>query len=168
MTDLWGELNIDKNEKEFEDSHAIELLRDQARLLEKKTNGCVKATFSKINYKPSTHEILSQSLVSIAGGGTKEEIIDTELSGKKDLNEIYLFKKYKFEIFNDTYRFRVFILNYRPVFPLELEPDEGIKDELNLSTTERINSDDELCNLVSSLFSSKKLKMIISRMIANS
>ena len=168
MADLWGELDIEKKEQGLSDSRAIDILREQARLLENKTNGSVKATFSKINYKLSAPEILGRSLISLTGGGTKEEILETELSGKKDLNEIYIFQKYKFEIFNDTYRFRVFILNYRPVFPLELEPDEGIKDELKLSTTVRINSDEELSNLVSSIFSSNKLKMIISRMITKS
>ena len=97
---------------------------------------------------------------------TKEEIVESELEGKKDLNSIYSFVKYKFEIFNDTYRFRIFILNYRPVFPIEIDVDEGIKDELNLSSTHRINSDDELRELVTAIFSSTKVQMIIKRMYA--
>lgn len=47
MTDLWGDLSIE--ETKFDESKAIELLREQARLLDKKTNGKVKATFSKID-----------------------------------------------------------------------------------------------------------------------
>ena len=34
MTDLWGELNLETNA--YSDSKAIEILREQARLLEKK------------------------------------------------------------------------------------------------------------------------------------
>lgn len=163
MTDLWG--NIQLEEEKFSDSKAIEILREQARLLDKKTNGMIKATFSKVEYKKSTSEVIGQTLLSFAG--TKEEIVESELEGKEDLNRIYTYTKYKFEIFNDTYRFRVFILEYRPVFPIEIEVDEGIRDELKLSTIEKINSDDELKELVSSIFSSNKVQMIINRMYAH-
>ncbi|WP_019680598.1 hypothetical protein [Ruminococcus flavefaciens] len=162
MEDLWG--NIDLEDNGVSDSNAIEILREQARLLDKKTNGIIKATFSKIDYKKTTPEIISQTLLALSE--TKEEIVESELEGKKDLNSIYSFVKYKFEIFNDTYRFRIFILNYRPVFPIEIDVDEGIKDELNLSSTHRINSDDELRELVTAIFSSTKVQMIIKRMYA--
>lgn len=163
MTDLWGELNLETNA--YSDSKAIEILREQARLLEKKTEGKIKATFSKIEYKTTTPELFGKTLLSIAS--RKEEVVDKELEGKKDFNSIYNYTKYKFEIFNDTYRFRVFILNFRPVFPIEIEVDEGIKDELKISSIEKINSDDELREIVSLIFASKKLKLIIGRMYSS-
>ena len=162
MNDLWG--NIELNSDDIVDSKAIEILREQARLLEKKTSGKIKATFSKMEYKKSATEIMGRTILAIAG--SKEEIIEAELEGKKDFNNLYNFTEYKFEIFNDTYRFRVFVLKYRIVFPIEIEVDEGIKDELKLSSTELINSDDELKEIVSTVFSSDKLQMIIRRMYA--
>ena len=117
-----------------------------------------------MEYKKSATEIMGRTILAIAG--SKEEIIEAELEGKKDFNNLYNFTEYKFEIFNDTYRFRVFVLKYRIVFPIEIEVDEGIKDELKLSSTELINSDDELKEIVSTVFSSDKLQMIIRRMYA--
>ena len=70
MTDLWGTIQLE--EEKFSDSKAIEILREQARLLDKKTNGMIKATFSKVEYKKSTSEVIGQTLLSFAG--TKEEI----------------------------------------------------------------------------------------------
>ena len=162
MDDLWGKLILD--DAKIEDSKAINILREQARLLEKKTYGKIKATFSKLNYKTTTSEVIGQAISSFAD--IKEEIVDPELKGKKDFNEIYNFTKYKFELYNDIYRFRVFILNYRPVFPIEIEVDEGIKEELNIPSKKSIYSDDELRELVSAIFLSSKIKMIIKRMYA--
>lgn len=162
MADLWG--NMQLGDEMLNDSKAVEILREQARLLGNKTNGKIKATFSRLEYKKTTTEVIGHTLLSLAG--TKEEIVDTELEGKEDINKIYNFIKYKFEIFNDTYRFRVFILNYRPIFPIEIEADEGIKEELKLSSVEKISSDDELQGKVADIFASGKLQTIIRRMYA--
>ena len=159
MTDLWGEIPLGKTQNE--ESKAIEILREQARLLEKKTDSKIKATFSKLKYKIDTDRI-GQVIRAINGTGV--EIMDSELEGKEDINEIYNFTKYKFEIYNSTYRFRVFILNFRSVFPIEIEVDEGIRDELKISSKESINNDEELKELVSNIFSSVKLKKIIGKM----
>lgn len=159
MTDLWGEIPLGKTQNE--ESKAIEILREQARLLEKKTNGKVKATFYRLNYKDKANG-LQLALQTLMVGS--EEVIDSELEGKKDINEIYDFTKYKFELFNATYRFRVFILYFRPVFPIEIAVDEGIKDELKIASKETINSDDELKEIVSQIFSSDKIKTIIGKM----
>lgn len=162
MDDLWGNIIID--DVELNDSKALEILKEQARILEKKTHGIIKATFSKIDYKVTPIDIFSQTLLSVAV--TEREIIDLNLENKKDVNEIYTFVKYKFEIYNDTYRFRVFILKFRPIFPIEIEIDEGIREELGISSKELlINSDNELKKIVSDIFSSPKLQMIIKRML---
>ncbi len=158
MDDLWGNLSLET--VAVEESNAINTLREQARLLEKKTGGKVKATFSKIEYKTISVEGIGKALLSITG--RQEEIVD--LNDKKDFNEKLKYVKYKFEIYNLNYKFRVFILNYRSVFPLEIEVDEGIRDELNMLPLEIINSDEELKEKVSSVFRSKKLQMIMNKL----
>lgn len=162
MTDLWPEFSFEKTEN----NKAIEILRAQARLLERKTFGRVKATFSKINYKPGNTESISGALISMALiGEPKVEVLDKELLGKTDANELYNFQRYKFEIYNETYRFRIFVLKNRIVFPIQLDIDEGIRKEINLGENTEIHSNTQLMEVVSSVFASRKLGTIIMQMI---
>ncbi|MBD5116781.1 MAG: hypothetical protein HDT48_04610 [Ruminococcaceae bacterium] len=164
MSDLWPDL--ERFEDKIPENHAIEILREQARLLSKKTNGKIKATFSKIDYAVSTTEILGGALSAIASG-SKKEVVEEEMKGKKDINEFYNFNNYKFEIYDETYKFRIFTLKYRPIYPIQIEIDEGIRKEKLLSSPTDIQSDEELIKIVSSVFSSSKLQMIIKRIMAN-
>lgn len=164
MSDLWPDL--EQFDGKILENHALEILREQARLLSKKTNGKIKATFSKIDYMIPTTEILGNALSAFAGGN-KKEIVEDEMKGKKDVNEFYNFNNYKFEIYNETYKFRIFTLKYRPIYPIQIEIDEGIREEKALYSTENIKSDEDLIKIVSSVFSSSKLQMIIKRIMAN-
>lgn len=162
MLDLWP----DFSNNEIEANHAVDILREQARLLEKKTNKKVKATFSKVLYSAS-HEslaILGKAVASMsaqAGG----EVLEDELSGKQDVNELYKVTNYKFEIYNSSYRFRVFTLHNRAFFPIYMTLDEGIKNELRLLDDICIESDGALKEIVASIFSTLKIKTIISKMM---
>lgn len=167
MTDLWPNFSS----VEVEENHSIEILRAQARLLEKKTSGKVKATFSKISYKtdsPSNSGLLAEALVSMASmvGEKKVEVLDDELTGKTDANELYNFQPYKFEIYNEQYRFRVFVLRNRMMFPIHLDVDEGIRSELILPTDIKIQSNSDLTEVVSNIFASHKLGTIVAQMMA--
>ena len=164
MSDLWPDLELFK--EKIPENHAIEILREQARVLYKKTNGKIKATFSKIDYSVSATEILGGALSAFASGD-KKEIVEEEMKGKKDANEFYNFNNYKFEIYNETYKFRIFILKYRSIYPIQIEIDEGIRKEKGLNSPTNIQSDDELIEIVSSVFSSSKLQMIIKRIMVN-
>ena len=168
MADLWKDLNLFA--EEVVESQAIKILREQARLLNKKTNGMVKATFSKINYKTSFVETFVEAVGTAMPDylkSEKAEILEDDLKDKEDLNEMYTSVRYKFEIFNDTYRFRIFTLNYKKIFPIQIEIDGGIRKELNIqSASEDVNSDEELTELVSKVFSSRKLSTIISKMMS--
>jgi hypothetical protein len=166
MNDLWP--NFSQNE--IEDNKAIDILREQARTLEKKTNGKVKATFSKIEYKGNLASITENAgkIFAPLCLYAQEEILDEELRQKKDFNELYKLSKYKFEIFNDSYRFRLFTLNYREVYPVDLILDEGIRSELTLSSSCSLNvieGNSELENLLMLIFSSNKVKTVIGRMM---
>lgn len=167
MTDLWPDFSL----VEREENQSIEILRAQARLLEKKTSGKVKATFSKISYKTdslSTSGLLAEALVSMTSmvGEKKVEVLDDELAGKTDANELYNFQLYKFEIYNEQYRFRVFVLKNRMMFPIQLDVDEGIRSELNLPANIKIQSNSHLNEVVSNVFGSHKLGTIVAQMMA--
>jgi len=164
MKDLWPNFSL-INEEE---NKAVEILREQARLLEKKTNKQVKATFSKLNYSLSPSvAIIAELATAMQKQPTYKETIEPELDGKKDANELYKLEEYKLEIYNDKYRFRVLILKNRVIFPVYLKIDDDIKEELYPGEEKDIeirnNSDLEEC--LSGIFSSNKLKTIVSRMM---
>lgn len=165
MTDLWPNFSFE----EMEENKAVDILREQARALEKKTNKKVNATFSKIEYKENANAITSQigKMIASISSPERDEILDEELKEKRDVNEFYKTTKYKFEIYNDTYRFRVFVLYNRMVFPINLDVDEGIKSELQDDISAEIKSNAELQNLLASIFSSQKLRTVITQMMKN-
>lgn len=159
MSDLWPDFN--KFKIEIEDNHALEILREQAKLLSQKTNGKIKATFAKINY-------LGNSLKMLQSAMNYVEVNESETKGKKDVNDLYNFVNYKFEIYNSTYKFRVFILKYRPIYPIKIEVDEGIREEFSwFETTKDIINDNDLKETIATIFSSKKLQTIINRIMSS-
>ena len=161
--DLWGEI---KNET-FEKNEAIQLLRRQAKLIGEKTNQTVRGTFSKVEYKPSPLTKSANSAIDIILKASQSQQMTeiTELEDKVDFNSKYKQTNYKFEIFNTIYRFRLFTLVYSEEFPIKLLADEGICEELSLDRTEVIKNNEKLERLVRKIFSCKKVKLIISRMM---
>lgn len=161
MNDLWPEIQFN-NESEV--NNTIPILREQARVIEKKTNGVIKATFSKITYKKNSLSELSKVASALSGiGGILEE--DDLLIDRTDINTLYQLERYKFEIYSDTYKFRIFTVENRTVFPVFIIVDEGICSEIGCKQKEEINNNHELEELVSSIFHSNKIKTILSRML---
>ena len=165
MNDLWPD--FEQFDRTIEENNAIEILKEQARILSKKTNGKIKATFSKI--KRPSYQIADALQAAISNHMmSMDEEEEDELKGKKDANQLYIFVDYKFEIYNETYKFRVFTLKYRPIYPLEIEIDEGIKKECGFwDSRQEVKNDDDLIEIITSIFSSKKLQTIIRRVMAD-
>ena len=162
MTDLWPEIQP----KTIEENNSVGILREQAKIISKKTEGKIKGTFSKVTYKKNGLTELSRAMSAFPlSGNLVEEDDDKELKGKTDANKLYDLERYKFEIYSDKYRFRIFTLDNRSVFPVYINIDEGICEELEFDRREEIASNHELEDMVSSVFNSKKLQTIISRML---
>lgn len=159
MPDLWPDFLSSIVEK----NDAIEILREQARLLEKKTDKKVKATFSKIEYKNGTEQL--GRFVQHISESISSEVLEDELNGKKDANDLYRIINYKFEIFNAHYRFRVFTLHYKEFYPFYMTLDEGIKNELAYVSDICIDSNQSLNEILTAIFTSQKMRTIISRMM---
>lgn len=150
-----------------EENNSLEILKTQAKQLSKQTKGIVRATFSKINYNSKYSNVL-KTLEKFSSEGLSTELSDDDLKDKKDANELYKTAKYKFEIYNENYKFRLFVINYRLEYPITIEIDEDIKNELKLEHTPvkgTIDNDNELKELLSNIFNSKKVRTIIVRMI---
>ncbi len=159
---LWPDF---KNE-DLDENHAISILREQARAIKSETNGVVCATFSKIQYKSgiiTTVKTLSQVAATISM--PIEDEPEEDLKDKTDINELFNKTSYKFEIYNSEYRFRLFVLNYSELFPVSLVVDEGILKEISYKNNAPISNNNELESIVREIFSSQKVRTVVSKMI---
>ena len=162
--DLWGDINGSENS-------VISLIQDQADLLATKTGGKVKADFSRVHYQYKTNQTSLQmmtnivkSISTLSSAMPSKEII--EVDERKDLenaSKFYEQGKYKFEIYSDKYKFRLFTLEYKSVFPLTLDIEYVIL--VDIIITKNVDSNDELENLLLSIFASNKVRFIIQKMI---
>lgn len=162
MPDLWSNLISTT----LEESDAVDFLREQARLLGKKTEGIVRATFSILEYRTPSIAVAETLGKALSTAFSRDEILEEELANKADVHALDKATTYKFEIYSDTYRFRIFILTNRRWYPINIQLDEGISQELGKQTNIQINNSNEFLELVSAVFSSKKVSSIISKMIA--
>lgn len=163
MTDLWPDfLKIETDE-----NRAVDILRTQARVLEQKTKGKVKASCSKIKYRTDSMTSMAATVAQAMAATClmEEEVPDDKRIDIKDANELFSITRYKFEVYNDTYRFRVFVLNNRIVFPITIDLDAGIKAEIKYDSEASINSNDEFESTLKMIFASSKLKSVIIRML---
>lgn len=118
----------------------------------------------------------AQSLAS-AIGQIRDRPSFADDSELKDANVLYRVNRYAFDICGDGYRFRVFTLACRPIFPVEMQIDEGIYQELSFelrsysrgSSEEfsvRLGSSDELKHVFGLLLKSNKLRYILRQLCA--
>ena len=162
--DLWPEF---KTENTSEESMAVEILEEQAQLLSEKTGGKVRAKFYKVQYTPSL-QTFAETVSRVIGSQKVTEATDEDLVDKKDINLLYDYSKFYFELFNETYHFRVFTLKNRTIFPIQMVMDEGIWEELNFPLQEQpleINGNEDLKDVVKQVFSSKKVISIVNRLM---
>lgn len=175
--DLWPQ---DIMNRTFEKNRAMDILREQADLIDQKTNGKIKAAFSEIEYEEpgSIPSWVSLAMTGVLTGlqktsakpaeeERKAEILETELENKKNINSLYKKDSYKFEIYNEEFRFRILVLKNSIEFPIEIIVDEGIREELHLDKKKIIESNGELERFLSRVFSCKKVRLILSRMLCS-
>ncbi|MBQ7184305.1 MAG: hypothetical protein IJR97_09990 [Clostridia bacterium] len=163
MNSLWPNFE----DHEIEQNNSIEILRMQAREIKKLTKGVVNATFSKIEYKSGPTAAIEQlnHIVEKMASTTYEEVLEDELSEKINVNELYRKTEYKFELFNSKFRFRLFVLNYSKMFPISMIVDEGISEDILYKNNAPIYSNDGLEEVLREVFSSSKVKNVISVML---
>ena len=167
--DLWGNILDNANNAE----PILSFIKEQAKLLSEKTQGIVLAKFEKIKYTYKANQtvamatMLSSLTTKLAAvhdySGKKVEIEDDE--NLEDASKFFQSADYKFESYSKKYKFRLFTLKYKSIFPVEIEVEYGILDEK--ITKLSINSKDELENKLIEIFSSAKVKFIINKMIAD-
>lgn len=155
--DLWGNLLDFSNNA----SESLEIFNSQAELLTELTEGKVKAKFVKIEYNYNSY--LKDSAIKVLNIVKKTIPQEKNNDNLKDANCFYEQADYKFEIYNEQYKYRVFTLNYKSIFPfiMHLEPDI-----LERNTIE-INNIQDVTNILQQILTSSKVKFIIQQMIKN-
>lgn len=163
MESLWP----DFEDQDVEQNNSLQILRTQAREIKKKTNGKVNATFSKMEYIPGPTSRISAvgKALSALSSPTYEEILDEELANKVDVNTLYTRTDYKFELYNDEYRFRLFVLHYQEMFPVALRVDGGVLEDIQYKNESPLSSNYELENTLREIFSSNKVRAVVAKML---
>lgn len=148
--------------------NVMEIMKQQAQYLKEGTNGKVMGKFSKIKN-------VMTSIAGLAAALSPEISDDTEISNLSDANNLYKSQRYGFEIYNQTYKFRIFEMNLSPLYPISIMFDEGVLEDTreNLGyctekgrtdTTFIVKSDNDLLECLKVVFSSKKVKYILYRL----
>lgn len=144
------------------------IMKQQAQYLKENTNGKVMGKFSRIK----------NIMVNIAGLAptlSSEITDDNEINNLSDANNLYKSQKYGFEIYNQTYKFRIFEMSLSPLYPISVMIDEGVLEDTQESlsnciekgstnTAFIIRSDNELLECLKIVFSSKKVKYILYKL----
>ena len=169
MEELFGSVFDDAANNVVEENLTYDILQEQARLIKAKTNGLIKCTFSLIEHKSSisgAFEAISYLSEAIANSNiSQKEVLDDELVGKEDINSLTKESIYRFELYDDNYRFRIFTFKYCELFPVYMYVDEGIREELKLPKEIKIESNQALKDVFAKIFKSKKLSSIITKMM---
>lgn len=165
MNDLWPDFDMIE---QTEANNALKILREQSRALAKKMGNKVKATFSKIQYTETLSGLTSALSVVATLNAAKvkrEEVLEEDLTGKTNISDVLKEQYYKFEIYNEKYRFRLFTYTYTPIYPNKMLLDENISKEIGEKQEVSVENDQELIDLLRSIFSSQRVARIIRMMV---
>ena len=161
--DLWGNISNSSHSAE----EVLKILTEQAELLGTKTGGVVQAAFKKIKYQSDSASLNIVKVVEVISRASssarsdKKEIIDD--SNLEDASSLYVKEEYKFELYSNKYRYRLFNLEYTPLFPIYLKVEYGILQENRESILE-ISSLESFNDRLIAIFSSRKVRYIIQKM----
>ena len=95
----------------------------------------------------------------------REEVLEDDLTGKTNISDVLKEQRYKFEIYNDKYRFRLFTYTYSLLYPNKMFLDENIAKEIRKNREISLESDQELIDILRSIFSSQRVGRIIRMMV---
>lgn len=164
---MWPELFEDNCD--FEENRALDILDEQVTAINNKTNGRIKGLVTEIKYTDNIPGLTSAmntfvKLLSVSNI-QRQEVLEEELDSKVDINHLYQTTPYKFEIFSDSFRFRILVLINRTDFPIQITLDEGISQELKIDKHKLIESNSQFEEVLSSILGSSKMRSILNRML---
>ena len=155
------------------------IMEAQAKYLFAYTQGKVFAVFDEMKIDGSWNDnisVMSNAMKVISGVvGFQQKVTRTSTDKLLDENSMYFDKRYGFEICTEKYRFRLFELRMKPIYPIEIIIDAGIceniKNELNKiaipmeKSNQYILVDEEcFCNVLQKILQDRKVHYIISEL----
>lgn len=171
--DLWPD-SIENQYVSTENISAI--MKQQAAYLKEKSQGKVFLRFGHIK-EVSSFAALEAGIINLSAvtriQASSEYIDNSNIDELKDANELYSQKRFGCEIYNQMYRFRLFEMNFSPLYPIDVCIDEGIVSNIKGQylteafgeDTLQVNDDNEFIELLKSVFSSKKVAYILTRLM---
>lgn len=155
------------------------IMEAQAKYLFTYTQGKVFAVFDEMKIDGSLRDnisVMSNAMKVISGVvGFQQKVSKTSADELLDANSMYFDKRYGFEICTEKYRFRLFELRMKPIYPIEIIIDAGIceniKNELDKiaipmeKSNQYILVDEEcFCNVLQKILQDRKVHYIISEL----
>ncbi len=155
------------------------IMEAQAKYLFAYTQGKVFAVFDEMKIDGSWNDnisVMSNAMKVISGVvGFQQKVTRTSTDKLLDANLMYFDKRYGFEICTEKYRFRLFELRMKPIYPIEIIIDAGIceniKNELDKiaipmeKSNQYILVDEEcFCNVLQKILQDRKVHYIISEL----
>ena len=155
------------------------IMEAQAKYLFTYTQGKVFAVFDEMKIDGSLSDnisVMSNAMKVISGVvGFQQKVSKTSADELLDANSMYFDKRYGFEICTEKYRFRLFELRMKPIYPIEIIIDvgicENIKNELDKiaipmeKSNQYILVDEEcFCNVLQKILQDRKVHYIISEL----
>lgn len=173
---FWGFDNC-YNDEPVSTDRIIEIMNKQCRYLYEYTQGKVFAIFDVVKREGALFSVIKKmSEVSNSVSGSVQEKVGEKFSNELvDASDIYYEKEYGFEIYTDTYRYRLFSLNMASIYPVTMKIEEvvygHIENELRLigikSDKEKnivIDDEESFCDVLKLLLQDKKVRYIISEL----
>ena len=155
------------------------IMEAQAKYLFTYTQGKVFAVFDEMKIDGSLSDnisVMPNAMKVISGVvGFQQKVSKTSADELLDANSMYFDKRYGFEICTEKYRFRLFELRMKPIYPIEIIIDAGIceniKNELDKiaipmeKSNQYILVDEEcFCNVLQKILQDRKVHYIISEL----
>lgn len=151
-------------------SNVKSLMLEQCHYLEEETSGVVKARFERMK----SFEALKGALVAVSHFGSS--LPDLDGAQRTDANELYSKPLYGFEIYTDSYKFKIMEVTLSPMYPIKIRFDGGVLEDTRDSfpstvqcvddgSSFLVSDDDELMDCFAAVVAGKKVRYILMRMI---
>ena len=178
IENFWGVDDFTQANTE-ETASIYTIMTTQCQFLRKLTHDMVFAVFGEIKQDVPLAATLTQMLDSIKSPNLpnlKTESVGEEKTGSlTDASNMFYETEYAFEIFTNTYKFRLFKIIMTPSYPIDIFIDDGILNSIynelnkfeknkNKPNSYKIYSEDEFCHIIKLIFHDRKVRYIIKKL----
>lgn len=178
IENLWGTDSF--SEELLKSTDNIRTIMDrQIKNLSDYTQGKVFATFDVLIKRGTSINVLKAYAKAISGlnnlSGVQESVGNLSGEGLIDATDIYSEKIYGFEIYTDSYKYRLFTMEMTPVYPVTMMIEEGvfghIRNELirmgvhlDKNNSAVISDEETFTNILRLVLQDKKVRYIVSEL----